>query len=319
MPSWPRTSAISSMGTPAAESSEVHEWRSSFGVHSPSPAAVVAFRNSRRRSLGSISALAFRLFGNNHGRAETPIHRGFSSGIERQYWRSMLSMSHSEHARVAEAYSRRLGDLRLYDGRRPDVVASAAARARAWGFALWNQNRPTGRFLDVGCGNGGVLAWARSAGATSLVGADLLRKRLQPGRWPGGPGGLVVADATRLPFRDGAFETVACATLFSSILDDEVAIDAAREISRVTESSGVVLWHDMTVRNPSNSDVRHWRRSDIQRLFPDRRPSLKRTVLAPPIGRRIINYQWLSDLLALAPFLLTHLSGALLERSREVR
>lgn len=220
-------------------------------------------------------------------------------------------MAANERRRVADAYAKRARVDALYDGRRPDVVAGASGRARAWGHALWTLGRPTGRFLDVGCGSGGVLAWARSAGATSLVGADILAERLRPHLWPGGGGGLVVADATRLPFRTGSFDTVGCSTLFSSILDDGIAEAAAREIARVTGASGVILWHDMATRNPANPDVRPLRRSDVGQLFPERRAFLSRTMLAPPIGRRLVKHPWLCDLLTLAPFLRTHLSGAL--------
>lgn len=217
----------------------------------------------------------------------------------------------TERQRVAEAYARRVGDAALYDPRRPDVIASAAVRARAWGHALWTSDRPTGRFLDVGCGSGGILVWARSAGATSVVGADILPERLRPELRPACPGGLVVADATHLPFRTGSFDTVACATLFSSILDEGIAAAAAREVSRVAGSFGVILWHDISVRNPANPDVRPVGRRDVERLFPGRRAQLSRTTLAPPLARRIARHGWLSDLLALAPFLRTHLSGAL--------
>ena len=54
-PACPRTSAISSSGTPAADSSDAAEWRNSFGVQWPSAACSVILSNAPRRLLGSRS------------------------------------------------------------------------------------------------------------------------------------------------------------------------------------------------------------------------------------------------------------------------
>ncbi|HYU31472.1 MAG TPA: class I SAM-dependent methyltransferase [Thermoanaerobaculia bacterium] len=64
------------------------------------------------------------------------------------------------------------------------------------------------RLLDVGCGNGyGVEAWRREG--LAAFGVDISRYRL--GRWVSehrGTRPLVLADASRLPFRDGVFDLV---------------------------------------------------------------------------------------------------------------
>lgn len=85
------------------------------------------------------------------------------------------------------------------------------------------------RLLDVGCGNGyGVEAWRRE-GLTAF-GVDISRYRL--GRWVAeqrGPRPLVLADASRLPFRDGAFDLV-----ISSGMIEHVGVSETTNPYRVT-------------------------------------------------------------------------------------
>jgi len=214
----------------------------------------------------------------------------------------------AEVERVRRAYDRRTGSER-YDHLRPDVVDAVAARHRSWGRALWAVGRRLGPTLEVGCGDGGPLRWLREAGASPAVGVDLQEGRVAAAAAAAGPAAL--ADGRRLPFRGGAFATVVCAVLFSSILDDDVAIAVAAEITRVAAPGGVVLWFDLVLPNPGNPDVRPIGRRMVGRLFPGARQDLKRCVLLPPLARRLASRPVASSLLANLPPLRSHLAGAL--------
>lgn len=215
-----------------------------------------------------------------------------------------------EHERVRAAYDRRARDGR-YSPLRPDVVRAQAARAAAWATALSGSGHALGAFLDLGCGAGDVLSWAVHAGARPAVGVDLLEERLGGWPWTGPAGVCAVADGAALPFPSGAFDTVSCSTLFSSILDDGVARAVAAEVERVLTAGGVVLWHDLALANRANSDVRRFDREAVAGLFPERRAELRRAVLVPPVARRLAFRPVLAALVEQLPPARSHLSGAL--------
>lgn len=215
-----------------------------------------------------------------------------------------------ERERVQAAYDRRVDDDR-YAPLRPDVVASQAARTGSWASALFGSGHELGAFLDVGCGWGDVLAWAAGAGAAPVIGVDLLEGRLGPWPWSAPLGGRAVADGAALPFPDATFQTVSCSTVFSSILDDAVAAAVAAEITRVLVPGGAVLWFDLVLPNPRNRDVRPVSHRTLARLFPAARQDLRRSVLVPPVARRLAGHPLASSLLATMAPLRSHLAGAL--------
>ena len=84
------------------------------------------------------------------------------------------------------------------------------------------------RTLDLGCGYGGY-ALALSGLGAKVVGVDLKAER----RLPGIP--TLAADARSLPFKDGSFDLVICASLIEHLPDPPALL---REIYRVLEPSG---------------------------------------------------------------------------------
>jgi SAM-dependent methyltransferase len=94
-----------------------------------------------------------------------------------------------------------------------------------------------GLCLDLGCGTGHYFPILRDAGRT-VVGLDHSADQLRLAR---GRGGLPVrADATALPFRDGAFPLVA-AFWVSTDMDDFAGV--VRSAARVLEPGGTLLFY----------------------------------------------------------------------------
>ncbi len=94
------------------------------------------------------------------------------------------------------------------------------------------------RVVDVGCGDGRHILEAARRGAFS-VGVDYdpgelrkARERISDARVD-----LVAADATRLPFRDAAFDAVICTETLEHLPDDRGAV---RELSRVLAPGGLL-------------------------------------------------------------------------------
>ena len=100
---------------------------------------------------------------------------------------------------------------------------------------------PGSKVLDIGCGSGRHTCAAAGWGQVTVIGADLkfanaveTRERLkyheQLGVIGGGPWGVLVADVTRLPFPDEAFDLVICSEVLEHIPEHE---NAVQELVRV--------------------------------------------------------------------------------------
>ena len=90
--------------------------------------------------------------------------------------------------------------------------------------------KPNGMTLDVGCRNGPLREYLASP--ASYVGLDITRK------WWDGTFDLVVADATKLPFKAGSFDNVAALELVEHLFDPRTFIE---EAYRVLKSDGFLV------------------------------------------------------------------------------
>jgi ubiquinone/menaquinone biosynthesis C-methylase UbiE len=150
------------------------------------------------------------------------------------------------------------------------------------------------RILEVGCGNGNVLMDFHQLGAKeqNLFGVDLLPGRLQQAHTRYPTLAFICADGQDLPYPSASFDLVMQYTAFSSILDDEIRVNLAREMLRVLNSDGMILWYDFWL-NPTNPQTRGVRPAEIRSLFPGCRFEFQRITLAPPIARRLVPISWL--------------------------
>lgn len=154
------------------------------------------------------------------------------------------------------------------------------------------------RVLEVGCGEGGMLLEFLSYGAKSrdLYGMDLLARRLTKARERLSQLSLICADGQYLPYQNDSFDIVMQFTVFSSILDDEIKANIAREMLRVLKSDGIILWYDFWL-NPINAQTRGIRPMEIRRLFAGCQCQFWRATLAPPLARKLVPCSWVMSLL----------------------
>jgi len=171
------------------------------------------------------------------------------------------------------------------------------------------------RVLEVGCGTG---AWIRDlikwgVPPENIWAVDLQPEALSEARHRSAAGvHLECCSAASLPFATASFDLVLQATMFSSILEPDVRRIVAAEMLRVAGQDGSILWYDLRVNNPWNSDVRGIGRAEVAELFPRCRIDLRRIWLAPPLARWIAPRSyvvWL--LLASVPWLCTHYLGTI--------
>lgn len=170
------------------------------------------------------------------------------------------------------------------------------------------------RILDVGCGDGRELAALRDWGAApdNLFGVDLLEDRVQAARARFPALHFEQGNAERLPFDDGAFRIVQTYTVFSSILDPDMAAHVAAEITRVLQPGGCLVWYDFRFDNPRNPHVRGIRRGRLKALFPGFEGRIETITPLPPLVRRLGGGldRWYPRLARL-PLLCTHYLGLL--------
>jgi SAM-dependent methyltransferase len=97
------------------------------------------------------------------------------------------------------------------------------------------------RILDVGCGSGELTRVLREDSDATIVGLDADRSLLARAD----ADGRVLGDATRLPFRDDAFDLVVCQALLVNLPDPAVAI---AEFARVSSELVAAI-------EPDNAEV----------------------------------------------------------------
>lgn len=144
------------------------------------------------------------------------------------------------------------------------------------------------RLLDVGCGDGGLIAGALASWPDlEAVGIDLLPDRIDQALARGLPARFETASADALPFPDRSFDVVSAITLFSSIPSPTMEEAAARDIGRVLRPGGWLVWYDLRRDNPWNPAVHGVPAARLAALFPGWERELRSLTLAPPIARRL--------------------------------
>jgi ubiquinone/menaquinone biosynthesis C-methylase UbiE len=192
--------------------------------------------------------------------------------------------------------------------------AIVAERQRVLAELLPPDRLAAARILEVGCGDGDVLASLVDLGARAdrVAGVDLLAEEIARARARHPQLRFAVGNAEALEAPDGALDLVCVFTVFTSILDDAMATRVAAEIDRVLAPGGAVVWYDFRFDNPRNPHVRGVGRRHIRSLFPGYVLHLRSVTVLPPLARRLGRAtSWLYPALARVPPLRTHLIGLL--------
>ncbi len=113
------------------------------------------------------------------------------------------------------------------DPRRRDLAALRLVRALE---VLPSHPR---RILEVGCGAGRYLRFLEKLyPGTTVVGCDISFTAVKEAASLGSGGYPLVADAMRLPFKDGSFDVVLAFDVFEHLQDPELAMGECRRVMR---------------------------------------------------------------------------------------
>jgi ubiquinone/menaquinone biosynthesis C-methylase UbiE len=128
-----------------------------------------------------------------------------------------------------ERMFKKYNNVRLYDHPNPLIRYTENKRVRMLAEGVSGSDR----VLDVGCGEGYVLARIRSK---EIVGLDISETALE--RISGSRARLVRADAARMPFTDSYFDGAICSETLEHVPEPGKIV---KEISRVVRPGGIVL------------------------------------------------------------------------------
>lgn len=175
--------------------------------------------------------------------------------------------------RVRSEYARRAADARLhrYYARVQAALARQQEDRRARVVEALDQlgARQSLRILDAGCGTGADLAdlAVRGFAPGNLVGLDILASELALAHERTAGAHFVLGNAAVMPFPDASFDGVTLITVFSSIVDDEVRAQAAREAARVVRPNGRIISYDFRVVGDGNPHLVPVDEAEVMRLL----------------------------------------------------
>jgi ubiquinone/menaquinone biosynthesis C-methylase UbiE len=221
-------------------------------------------------------------------------------------------MSHDDPAedetarlrRVYGAYAADDATQRRWDRTQPGNRQILQERAALLAEAVRGDEATT---VDLGCGDGDVLAEVLAGTGGRGIGVDLLEPRLGVARQRHPDLAFVVANGSALPLDDACVDLLLAFTVFSSIRDGAVAAAVAAEIRRVVRPGGRVVWYDLRRSNPRNPEVRAVTEDELAALFPGWSRSMVTCTVLPPLARRAARVSPRSyRLLARIPALRTH-------------
>jgi ubiquinone/menaquinone biosynthesis C-methylase UbiE len=207
----------------------------------------------------------------------------------------MSKLSDAEEARIRRVYARRTEQVSRarYSCSNPGNLIISREFERYFlssleklGYAPLHNKR----ILEIGCGQGNQLCNLIRWGVRpeNLFGVDIRDEALKEAcRSLPAPVNLIAGNAAHLALPAESFDMVFQFTVFSSILDDAVKYEVAKEMLRVLKPGGCIVWYDFYVNNPFNPDVRGVGKGEIRRLFPGYHCVLFRITLIPPVARAL--------------------------------
>lgn len=201
-------------------------------------------------------------------------------------------------------------DERLAHRARREILTDVLSRHGY--FPLWDK-----QILEIDCGSGDMLQTMIGLGALeeNLHGVERISRLVGDLRRRFPQAHLFCESFDRLDFHDARFDLVVCADVFSRIAGSAEAARLAREIRRVLQPGGAVVWYDSRYPQPGKNYARAVRRSELDRLFSGSEFSVRTCTLLPSVASRLGPFsERIYPLLAALPPLRSHYAGLIIPR-----
>ena len=116
--------------------------------------------------------------------------------------------------------------------------------------------------LEVGSGLSPMIT-----GVDNIVYSELSHRALGTLRGRNGRGHYVVADCTRLPFKDGSFDATVCSEVLEHVEDDQGAIKELARVMNADGSASITVPHRQFYFAADDRYVRHFRRYELEDIL----------------------------------------------------
>jgi SAM-dependent methyltransferase len=196
-----------------------------------------------------------------------------------------------ERARVEDVYgryARSRAKRRAWAADNPGNAAMRAELLRRTLERICGRVADGGSVLDVGCGVGWWLCRFAEHGVpeTRLAGVDLLQVRVHRARKHAPGADIRRADASALPFADGAFAVALLFTTLSSSRDSARRARMLLEARRVLVPDGLLLVYEPRMPNPLNRNTARVRQAELDAV-PGTKATHEPITVLPPLARRL--------------------------------
>ena len=144
------------------------------------------------------------------------------------------------------------------------------------------------KILDVGCGGGGSLFNFIRLGfkPNNMYGVDILPERIEKAKNNFPDINWQCQDAQNLHFENSTFDIVLESTMFVQIIDDNLALNIAKEMIRVTKPGRFIFLIDWRTPNPFDKNYKALTKKRISLMFNGQKFVKQFSgSLLPPIGR----------------------------------
>lgn len=199
---------------------------------------------------------------------------------------------------------------RLAHRERREILTDVLARHDY--FPLWDK-----QILEIDCGSGDMLQTMIDVGALeeNIHGVERIPRLVAELRRRYPRAHLFCEPFDRLDFHDARFDLVVCSDVFSRMAGTAQAENLAREIRRVLQPGGAVIWYDARYPQPGRSFAGAVRRGEIRRLFRRSDVVVRTCTLLPSVASRLGPFsERIYPLLAAVPPLRSHYAGLIIPR-----
>jgi len=216
-----------------------------------------------------------------------------------------------EEERLREWYSSR--EEGAYSALKPEVLFFDQLVERHFLRGIASRGLRPGELevLDIGTGDGDFLRRMLNWGfeRERLHGIELAPPRVERARALSPGLDIVEGNAESLPYDDSRFDIVCQNVVFSSIRDDGMRKNVAKEMIRVAKPNGLIFWQDIA-KMGADEKMRAVTKTDIAGLFPNCLPALRSAAVHPKVRRNALKLGWwFAHFCEALPLGRTHLIG----------